>query len=376
MFGGKGKFVNFYDTGKDLFDVMVGLEKKAGVKSFFIMDENFLFHKKRALELLDLMKKGNKPWSLYVFSSANVLRLYTMDQLIELGISWVWMGLEGKNSKYNKLDGINTFDIIKQLQDNGIRVLGSTIIGMEEHTPDNIEAALDYAVAHNTDFHQFMLYTPLPGTPLFEEAKAKNLMHSEKEFDFADYHGQYRFNYKHPNFNGGEEEKIIVEAFKRDFDVNGPSIIRIARTVLKGWTKYKNHPDPRVRSRYKTDASGLSTTYSAALWAAEKWFRYEGGNPSLARKLAEVKKEFNQKLGLFSRLFGAVAGRFVLKKMLEENELLKAGALYEPPTFYERNYETELKDGMTLLSVVEPAAAYEGEDAKKKLVLEPATAAR
>src|SRR5580658_5307096 len=71
FFGGKGKYLNFYNTGAELFAVMAGMEARLGVKSFFMMDENFLLHKRRALELLDLMKAQGKAWSLYVFSSAN-----------------------------------------------------------------------------------------------------------------------------------------------------------------------------------------------------------------------------------------------------------------------------------------------------------------
>ena len=53
------------------------------------------------------------------------------------------------------------------LRQHGIRVQGSTIIGLEHHTPEEHPAVeIEHAVAHNTDFHQFMLYTPVPGTPL------------------------------------------------------------------------------------------------------------------------------------------------------------------------------------------------------------------
>ena len=42
LFGGKGNFINFYDTGDELFSVMCDIEAKLGVSSFFVMDENFL----------------------------------------------------------------------------------------------------------------------------------------------------------------------------------------------------------------------------------------------------------------------------------------------------------------------------------------------
>ena len=137
MFGGKGHSVNFYKTGDELFHVMKQIADGLHVRSFFMMDENFLLHRDRALRLLELMEKHNKPWSLYVFTSARVLRSYSMDQLVRLGISWVWMGLEGQNSQYEKLNGIDTFKLVRELQSNGIHVLGSTIIGLENHTPEN-----------------------------------------------------------------------------------------------------------------------------------------------------------------------------------------------------------------------------------------------
>ena len=46
MFGGKGKFVNFYETGDDLFDVMDQISRAMQVRSFFVMDENFLLYRK------------------------------------------------------------------------------------------------------------------------------------------------------------------------------------------------------------------------------------------------------------------------------------------------------------------------------------------
>jgi hypothetical protein len=76
MFGGKGRFIDFYRSGDELFEVMRGLEREMGVASFFVMDENFLLHRTRALRLLERMRAHDKSWSLYVFSSANTLRLW------------------------------------------------------------------------------------------------------------------------------------------------------------------------------------------------------------------------------------------------------------------------------------------------------------
>ncbi len=334
MFGGKGKFLNFYDTGDELFDIMCQLERSMRVRSFFVMDENFLLHRKRALRLLELMEQHDKAWSLYVFASANVLRSYSIDQLLRLGISWVWMGLEGEDSQYVKLHGIDARKLVRLLQSNGIRVLGSTIIGLENHTPENIDQVINYAVAYNTDFHQFMLYTPLSGTPLHAELTAQGLMKSESECHVSDMHGQHSFNYRHPHITDGQETELIVRAFQRDFDVNGPSVVRIVRTTLSGWKRHKNHPDPRIRRRFVWEAQELATTFSSVV-AAAKWHYRD--NPALHAKMSEILRDLFHEFGLKSRLFAALGGPYVLWTMRQEQKRLAAGWTYEPPTFVEKN---------------------------------------
>lgn len=334
MFGGKGKWVAFYQTGDELFDVMRQIEEQSGVRSFFIMDENFLFHRKRALRLLELIEQHDRAWSLYVFSSANVLRSYTIDQLIRLGISWVWMGIEGRDSQYAKLSGIDTFALVRELQSNGIRVLGSTIIGLENHTPENIDEAIDHAVRHDTDFHQFMLYTPIPGTPLHAELSSKGLMKEEGEYHISDIHGQLILNYRHPTFNDDQTAEAMVRAFDRDFQTNGPSTVRIVRTTLAGWRKHKNHPDPRVRRRYAWEVRELATTFSAVVGAARLYYR---NDPVMHAKMSALLREIHAEFGWKSRLASAVGGRWVLRRIRKEEKRLAAGFHYEPATFCERN---------------------------------------
>jgi len=334
MFGGKGRFINFYETGDELFEVMLELERNLDINSFFVMDENFLLHRKRALRLLELMQEHNKSWALYVFSSANVLKSYSIEQLVGLGISWVWMGLEGKASKYAKLSGTDTLELVKTLQSHGVRVLGSTIIGMEEHTPDNIDTAIDYAVSHDTEFHQFMLYTPIPGTALWEEMRNAGALTDPESIEAADTHGQLKFNFNHPNLKNGIETSMLLKAFNRDFQVNGPSIQRVARTTLAGYQRYRKHPDLRIRKRFEQEAKDLATTYAGGLWAARRWFKDQ---PELQSRIGNVLRDLYKTCGLKSRLIAPLAGRYLLHKLKQEDIRLKSGWTYEPPTFYEHN---------------------------------------
>ena len=332
MFGGKGKFINFYETGDELFHIMRQLELEMKVRSFFVMDENFLLHRKRALRLLEMMKDHAKAWSLYVFSSANTLKSYTMEQLVGLGISWVWMGLEGRKSNYEKVQGIDTRSLVRELQANGIRVLGSSIIGLEEHTPGNINEAIEWAVSHNTEFHQFMLYTPPQGTPLHAELEAKNLLLGDDQMEAADIHGQWRFNYRNPHIKNGQGTEFLMRAFRRDFEVNGPSVMRMMHTLMNGWIKYKNHPEARIRKRFAKEVEEMPVLYSGALWATCRWFK---DNSIFLERMKDVLEDIYREFGLKSRLAAPVVGLWTLYRLYREQKRLEAGLAYEPPTFYE-----------------------------------------
>jgi len=332
FFGGKGKYLNFYNTGAELYTVMSHMSDKLGVQSFFMMDENFLLHKRRAMELLELMKRDNKAWALYVFSSANAIAQYTMRELVELGVSWVWMGLESPRSSYTKLEGADTKKLAAELREHGIKLLGSTIVGLEHHTPENIHDEIEHAVAHNTDFHQFMLYTPVPGTPLFAEMSQEGRM--LEGVDLADIHGQHAFNFEHAAISRDDSKKFLDWAFRRDFERNGPSIYRICRTTLSGWRKYKNDPDLRVRARFAWEARSLRDGYSAALWAMEKHMK--AANSAVSEQIHTLRTEIRREFGFFSSLMTRALGPLLLWTARREERRLAEGVTYEPPTIIER----------------------------------------
>ncbi len=334
LFGGKGNFINFHETGDDLYRVMCDIEKKLKVSSFFVLDENFLLHRKRALRLLKLMELNRKSWSLYVFSSARVLSAYTIEQLVGLGISYVWMGLEGEASAYRKINGIDTRQLVRTLQSHGIRVLGSSIIGLENHTPESMAQVIDYAISHGSVFHQFMLYTPLPGTPLFQTHRKEGSLLPETEFSPADTHGQYRFNFRHPHIFQGQEEGFLLNAFHRDFELNGPSLARLIATLLKGWQLYKKAPDARIRKRWVRDASPLRSVYAAAVWAMQRYYRK---TPQKAEKMAALLREIYREFGWLPRICAPLIGRYLHAALLREEKRLADGWTYEPGTFYEKN---------------------------------------
>ena len=332
FFGGKGKVVNFYNTGDALFELMSEMEASMGVRSFFIMDENFLLYRKRAMDLLERMKQHGKSWAFYVFSSVNAIRKYSMRELVELGVSWIWMGLESPGSSYVKLKDADTIALTRELRQHGIKLLGSSIVGLEHHAPENIEQEIEHAVSHETDFHQFMLYTPMPGTPLYAqiEEQGRILPH----VDLADIHGQYKFNFEHAAISRDDSKRFLDHAFRRDFERNGPSLFRVCRTTLAGWRRYKNDPDPRVRARFEWEVRSLKGVYGALLWAMEK--RLRRSNTGISREVRALRRQVAKEFGVISRAWAKLFGPILLWTSRREEKRLARGVVYEPKTIIER----------------------------------------
>ena len=127
---------------------------------------------------------------------------------------------------------------------------------------------------------------------------------------------------------------MLLRAFQRDYDVNGPSIVRMLGTVLKGYLRHRDNPDPRVRARFWWETRDLRSTYAGIFWAAERWFR---GNPGVEARIREVRDDLRRAFGWRSTLWAALVGPVLLVSLWLEQRRLDRGWAYEPSTFYETN---------------------------------------
>jgi hypothetical protein len=278
------------------------------------------------------MKAHGKAWALYVFSSANAIRKYEIRQLVELGIEWIWLGLESSEAAYTKLKGTDTASLVRELQAHGICVHGSTIIGLEHHTPGNIAGDLERAVAHETVFHQFMLYTPMPGTALHAQIAAEGRL--LPGVDLADTHGQFKFNFNHAAISRDESKTLLDGAFRLDFERNGPSLFRLMNTMMTRWRRYRADADPRVRARVSVAAAQLRSGYGAALFAMERYLR--DVNPEISARIAALRRDTEREFGWLTASLNRTLGPMLLYAARRDGRRYPQGRQREPRTFVER----------------------------------------
>jgi hypothetical protein len=201
------------------------------------MDENFLKDRQRALDLLALMEKHQRYFDFRIFSSAEAITAFGVDNLVRLGVNLIWIGVESSSQvgNYQKNKGIDAKGLIKELRSRGISVLASGILCLDHHTPNNIQDDIDFLVDLEADLVQFMLFTPLPVTALYLEHKRRGLL--REDLPFEEWHGQKMLSWRHPHFPGDSPEKWINAAFRKEYEENGSSIHRLVDTSFRGYLR-------------------------------------------------------------------------------------------------------------------------------------------
>ena len=83
------------------------------------------------------------------------------------------------------------------------------IIGFPDDDKNTINKTIQYAMKLNTFYAQFSVWTPYPGTPVFNEYKDNIIV---KDFESYD---QYSLVYKHKLFDQNQVKYFLSKAYSR-----------------------------------------------------------------------------------------------------------------------------------------------------------------
>jgi hypothetical protein len=108
----------------------------------------------------------------------------------------------------------------------------------------------------------------------------------------------------------------------------------MCQTMLLGWQRYKDHPDPRIRERFAREVKKLNSAYNAALWVMEREFKKV--NRSVSERIHKLRREVEKEFPVVARLTAASLGPILWWSTRREERRLAKGRTYEPPTFVER----------------------------------------
>ncbi|MCR4395663.1 MAG: B12-binding domain-containing radical SAM protein [Candidatus Saccharicenans sp.] len=181
MFGRKYRFKSIEATLREL--------KRAALVSRatkFIVDDNFAADPGRTKEILRgiLAEKIKMCWSTQVrvdvAKDTELVRL-----LADSGCHTLYIGFESINpatlQAYNKKQGLeDIIACIRTLKNYGIHIHGMFVLGADTDNLDTIRKTTEFARKHGIDTVQFLILTPLPGTPLFYDLmENQRLLHRD-----------------------------------------------------------------------------------------------------------------------------------------------------------------------------------------------------
>ena len=291
----KRKHIRLLPEGKDIYAVVERYLDVDPNLVFLILDEDFLLNKKRAMAFRECVVKNGKTLSIFAFASVKAISLYTVEEILEMGVDGLWIGYEGTRSGYAKQQGRPIEEILTEFREHGIKILTSMIVGFDYQTEDVVAEELDNLMKLNPALAQFLIYGPVPGTPFYERTIKEHLLHEVYIKDPDLYYRRadgFTTMIKHPTLSPNQIENIQRWCFEQDFQRLGPSIIRVQETRLLGYQKLKNSPNPLLREKamcYAREMRGAYPVYLAG--------RLFGPNATIRRWIRDLQRRVHAELG-------------------------------------------------------------------------------
>jgi anaerobic magnesium-protoporphyrin IX monomethyl ester cyclase len=155
----------------------------AGFKTIFFVDDCFTLHKKRILQICNLIKKRRLEFNWLCEGRVDQVDYQTVRPMVTSGCKLIYLGFESANQRildlYRKrITPQMSIQAAKTARKAGMDIiLGTFILGAPGETMSEIQNTIDFAMKLDIDFPQLNILGALPGTELWD------MLVSEKHLD-------------------------------------------------------------------------------------------------------------------------------------------------------------------------------------------------
>ncbi len=214
-------------TAKQIITFFKELIEEHGIKTFSIVDDNFVANKSQTLEVCKYLK--GKGVHFFCFARADDLDNEVIHALKEAGCHTVQFGFESGSQRVlnflnKRVDIKQNIEAIRLCRKYGITCDASFMTGLPTETAEELNMTLDFVRKYKPDLPNAKIYLPLPGAPLFDYCVAKGWVKQPETFEeWSEWAGnQLAIKVKHRVNDVPEEyivnttEKIISTGFHRN----------------------------------------------------------------------------------------------------------------------------------------------------------------
>ena len=200
------------------------------VREYMFDDDTFTIDKQRAIAISEHMKRLKLTWSCN--ARAN-LDYDTLKQLRDNGLRLLLVGFESGNQEIlnNIKKGIKlevAREFVKNCHKLGITIHGTFIIGLPIETRETIEETIRFACELSPHTIQVSIAAPYPGTELYRQAQTNNWFNNDALVASS---GIQTSTLQYPHLSSAEIEDAVEEMYRR-FYFRPQAIIPIVREML------------------------------------------------------------------------------------------------------------------------------------------------
>jgi len=192
---------------------MVYLYETLGVRNFQFRDPVFTINRKYVEALCYEIINANKKFRFVAEFHLKDIDEQLADLLYLAGLRIAFVGIESvsvdvlSNAKRMTISTDEQSRKVKLLQKAGIKVKAMYIFGLPMDNHLSITKTIEYGLKLNSDYGQFSVFTPYPGTPVFKEYEDKIIVNSYEKFT------QWQLVFKHPNLSPKEIRYYLSKAY-------------------------------------------------------------------------------------------------------------------------------------------------------------------
>lgn len=213
---GKGEFRLRFHSPEYVIEEIKHLQKDFNIQEFFIFDDTFVVHRKRAMQICEEIIRNN----LNISWSCNAKVNYLSEELLQImrraGCWLLQVGVESGNQDILNImkKGITLEQVRKSCEMAyrlGFHIKAFFIIGNAGETVQTIDDTINFMVSLPAHYASINLMTPLPGTEFWDHAE---------EFGAIDKNKLEEINYlsNKPTFvPHGLTEEILTKKFQEAY---------------------------------------------------------------------------------------------------------------------------------------------------------------
>ncbi len=172
-------------TPNNVVDEIEELIDTYHINDIGFMDDTFMLNKKRAGEIADEIKARDLDISFVASSRVDRVDKDLLENLKSSGLSTIYYGVESGSQRILDLmkKGItlkNVEDAVKIAKDVNLDVLTSFILGYPGETEEDMNKTIKFSTKLDSDYCQYSILTPFPGTPIYNDLLEKNLIDNDE----------------------------------------------------------------------------------------------------------------------------------------------------------------------------------------------------